>query len=135
MGVDIPRQDFRGWIFGLAADDTISIPFFKKRVGRVVSIHTHGVIILIEKVAKDEFEYFKIADHFAIVQIGGFEDTFDASRVSVGELTFTRVLAQHVSVLDFKDSADAISHISCPAKRGAEGPWFREETQVLRRQI
>jgi hypothetical protein len=91
------------------------------------------VIILIKKVAKHELEHFEIADHFAIVQIGGFENAFDASRVSMRELTFTRMLAQHVSVLDFKDSTDAIGHISLPPRRGAECPWFREETQVLRR--
>lgn len=68
------------------------------------------MIILVEVVAENELHDLEVADHFPIIEIGGFENALDFAGVTMGKATLVRVLAQHVTVLDLEDSANAIGH-------------------------
>ena len=68
------------------------------------------MIKAIEVVIENELQHFEIADHFPIVEIGRLENALDLAGVAVRKLAFVGMLAQHVTVFDFKESADSIGH-------------------------
>lgn len=110
MQKDIARKNLGGGIFRLVGDDSFTESLFEFFKSRIIGIHADRVIVAVEPLAENELENFEVADHFAIIEGVTFKDTFDFTRVSMGKAALVGMLAQHVTVFDFKDSADAIGH-------------------------
>lgn len=91
-------------------NDAFSEALFEFLESRIVGVHADRVIVAVEPLTEDEFEDFEIADHLPIIERIAFEDTFDLSGMAMGKAALIGMLAQHVTVFDFKDSADAIGH-------------------------
>ena len=64
----------------------------------------------VEVFADEMFQQLEVTNHFAPVDFGRFEDAFHLSGMTVGKLTLLRMFAEHVSVLDFEDFANAKGH-------------------------
>lgn len=103
-------HQFGGGVLVLETNHPVAVAGFELRVGRIIGVHAHGVIELIEPVAECGFDDFEVTDHLVFIEFRRFHDDFHLPGVSVRELALVRMLGQHVAVFDFDGFADAVGH-------------------------